>query len=323
MKSRIRTLVASLAMLVGASQAMAADPMRVGYIIGLEVVPFYVMQARAAEIEEELGFALEWVPFSRTSDQLNAFRSGQLDIVESGTSALAALQASGTELRVIRGFHNLSFKILTHDQSGIASVADLAGRQLGVASLVGTSYVGTAMALSINGVDPASEVQVTTGSPPNLIAALETRRLDAVTLWEPFITRAMASGNLVEVADIREVYEAHYGETFLQTAFAVTLETFEARREDLARFNAAVDAAIAFAIEAPEEANAIALAVGGEELGLDAEELAFAREGFADAWALGGLDEASIAAVQNSFDRMMELGLQEEAVDIASFWVAP
>lgn len=298
-------------------------PLRVGFIVGIESVPMYVMQARRAEVEAKLGFPIKWMPYLNTNDQLTAFRTGEMDIVEGGTSAFAQLHGAGTSLRVVRGYHNLAFKILVHKDTPFSGVKDLKGKKIGVASLSGTSYVGTAVVLRANGIDPKADAQVVTAAPTNLIASLETKRVDAVTLWDPYVTQALRSGNLKVVLDVRDVYRKNFKQEFLQTAFAVSAASLDANRERIKKFLAAMSEAIEFTIKEPAEANRLALAAGRETMKLTPEELQEARKSFEDVWVREELNLAMIAEIQGSFDRMQELGMFKQRVDVASFWGAP
>lgn len=307
----------------GAAKAQTGAPLRVGFIVGIESIPMYVMQARAAEVEARLGFPVRWMPYLNTGDQLNAFRTGAIDVVESGISALATLHIEGFPIRMIRGYHYVSFKLLAHKDSPISRIEDLRGRTVGVTSLAGTSYVATAVALRASGLDPRSDVQVITAAATNLIASLETRRLDAATLWDPFVSQAMRSGNLKVVLDLRDVYRRRFNENFMQTGVAVPAPAFEANRARLQRFNAELNAAIEFSIANPAEANALAAVNGRETLRLSAEEIAEARRSFEDAWVREEINPAMVREVQSSFERMQELGVFRQRVDVASFWVRP
>ncbi len=316
--------VVGCAMTVMAPQVVAqAAPLRVGFIVGIESVPMYVMQARRAELETRLGFPIKWMPYLNTNDQLTAFRTGEIDIVEGGTSAFAQLHAAGTPLRVVRGYHNLAFKILVHKDTPFSGIKDLKGKRIGVASLSGSSYVGTAVVLRANGIDPKADAQIITAAPTNLIASLETKRVDAITLWDPYVTQALRSGNLKVALDVRDVYRKNFKQDFLQTAFAVPAASLEANRERIRKFLAAMSEAIEFTIKEPDQANRMALSAGRETMKLSPEELQEARRSFEDVWVRQELNAPMIADIQGSFDRMQELGLFKQRVDVASFWGAP
>jgi ABC-type nitrate/sulfonate/bicarbonate transport system substrate-binding protein len=303
--------------------AQSNAPLRVGFIVGIESIPMYVMQARAAEIEARLGFPVRWMPYLNTGDQLNAFRTGAMDVVESGISALATLHMEGFPIRMVRGYHYVSFKLLAHKDSPIARIEDLRGRTVGVTSLAGTSYVATAVALRASGMDPRADVQVITAAATNLIASLETRRLDAATLWDPFVSQALRSGNLKVVLDLRDVYRRRFNENFMQTGVAVPAPAFEANRARIQRFLAELTAAIEFTVASPTEANALAATSGRETLRLTVEEIAEARRGFEDAWVREEIGPTMLTEVQSAFDRMQELGVFRQRVDVASFWTRP
>lgn len=297
-------------------------PLRLGYIVGIESVPMLALQAEAEATARAVGQPVEWMPFLNTSAQLNAFRAGQMEVVQSGVSALAQLHREALPIQVFRGWHHVSFKVLVHRDSPIRDLRGLRGRTLGVASLAGTSYVASAVALRAQGLDPRTDVTIAPAAPTNLIAALETRRMDAVTLWDPFVAQAMRSGNLRVIADLRQVYQDAFGEAFIQTGVAVAAPQMEPRRDRLRALTTVLTAAIDSAIADPERSNALAAEAGRTTLRLSREEITEARRGFEDAWVREAPNPAQVADTQKAFDRMREMGLFRDPVDVAAFWRA-
>ena len=83
--------------------------------------------------------------------------------------------------------------ILVRPDSGITEAADLKGKTVAVNTLDGIAELTTKISLENHGVDP-STVKLTELGFPNMLAALNEGRVDAVWEIEPFLTLGLQSG---------------------------------------------------------------------------------------------------------------------------------
>lgn len=116
---------------------------------------------------------------------------------------LGAIQAitGGAPIRLVGGPHvvfgdapqNTAHGLLTLPDSGISSVADLAGKKVGVHSLRSVHDFVLVAGLAKAGVDPkkVTFVEIPVG---NIAAAIHQKRVDAGVVHEPLLTMAVKTG---------------------------------------------------------------------------------------------------------------------------------
>ena len=89
--------------------------------------------------------------------------------------------------------------ILSRKGSPVSEPADLAGQTVAVNALKGVAEVGLKAALEKEGVDPNS-VKLLEVPFPEMPAALEARRVDAIWAPEPFLTQVLGQDGQVVLA---------------------------------------------------------------------------------------------------------------------------
>jgi ABC-type nitrate/sulfonate/bicarbonate transport system substrate-binding protein len=305
------------------AQTRPADRVRLGYVVDITSIPYMLAQERRDVARAQHNLDVEFVPYVRTADQMTAFRGGGIDVAEAGLTAAALLHKEGFALRVIRGWQLAAFKMLVKAGAPHQRIEDLRGRRVGVASLAGTSYVATAIGLRLRGIDPQRDVQIATAPPANLIAGLERGDLDAITLWEPFITPILWSKRYRVVADPVSIYEQAYGENFVQSGFVVSQSTYDQRRDVLRRFLRFQQEMLDATLRDPRTANEIAARRGKGTLDLTAVQLQMIRKEWGDRWVRGGLDDKQIQDASRYLQRVHELAIVRDRIDARDFWSAP
>ncbi|MBM3450105.1 MAG: ABC transporter substrate-binding protein [Armatimonadetes bacterium] len=323
---RAAAIAVGLVLLAAASpgaQPRPADRVRLGYVVDITSIPYMVGQEHRDVARAKYNLDVEYVPYVRTADQMTAFRGGGIDVAEAGLTAAALLHKEGFGLRVVRGWQLAAFKMLVRAGAPYQRIEDLRGRRVGVASLAGTSYVATAIGLRLRGLDPGKDVSIATAAPANLIAGLERGDLDAITLWEPFITPILWSKRYRVVADPVSVYEQTYGENFVQSGFIASQNTFEQRRDVLRRLNRFQQDMLEVTLREPKRANEIAARRGKGTLDLTAVQLQMIRKEWGDRWVRGGMDDKQIQDASRYLQRVHELQIVRDRIDARDFWAAP
>lgn len=140
-------------------------------------------------------------------------------------------------------------KLIVRRDSGISSPAGLAGHKIGIVSGSTSQYFLDSFLLT-HGIDPAL-VTTLPMQPDAMLDALQSRRVDGVSVWEPYgyrITGAMRSGVLLLPS------EGIYSVTFNLVAHR---RMVGGRDADLSRLLRAVEQAERFIQAQPERAKAI------------------------------------------------------------------
>jgi NitT/TauT family transport system substrate-binding protein len=143
------------------------------------------------------------------------------------------------------------FGVLTREDTGITSAADLAGADVAMGSILNLNYVAVASAVRKANVDPA-DVNFIEMPFPDMVGALMEGRVDAIAVPEPFRTIGIAAGAI----DINSAYAQTTPDMGVASFFTST-EYAAANPDIVERFAAATIEAQQYASEHPDEARAI------------------------------------------------------------------
>lgn len=199
-----KILIPALASLALASQAVAADPFKVGYLRVMDDAQAIV--AYEGKFYEKQGLDVQLVEFKSGTDLIKAIVGGQLDTGVLGFTNAASWSSRGADLKVVggaqRGFHAL----VVRENLDINDVADLKGHTLASqkeGSTADTVLKGVVLKdanltpddLTIMGVSPQVAVQSLVGE-----------RVDAAFLFEPQNSIAQLIAPVKQIYEIGEVW---------------------------------------------------------------------------------------------------------------------
>jgi NitT/TauT family transport system substrate-binding protein len=140
--------------------------------------------------------------------------------------------------------------ILSRKGSSIRKPADLAGKTVAVNALKGVAEVGLKAALDKEGVDPNS-IKLLEVPFPEMPAALERGRVDAIWAPEPFLTQVLAQGGNIVLAPYVPL-----GKYFPNGNYATTDRVIQENGDVVERFARAMNRSTKYAIDHPDEARA-------------------------------------------------------------------
>lgn len=143
---------------------------------------------------EQLGLELNLIKFQSGPAQFAALAGGQIDLAWGGMGAYSLAKANGQDLNFFTIFmdYNPLQALVVAKGSPVKTVKDLAGRK--IATVQGSDgHYGTLRTLQKHGVDPKS-AQLLFMAPAQQIAALDKGDVDAMYVWEPFITPLLEKG---------------------------------------------------------------------------------------------------------------------------------
>lgn len=150
----------------------------------------YLARARGYLAEE--GVALRLLPMSNGRDALQAMLDGRAGLANVATTPLAVNLAQEKPIKILATmFHSpATHAVLVRSAAGIADVAGLAGKRLGVS--VGTDgHYALALLLASHGVD-ITQLDLLDLPPAALLRALADGEVDAIATWEPWLSDAQA-----------------------------------------------------------------------------------------------------------------------------------
>ena len=198
--------------------------------------PFYAI--RALGLPEREGLEVEWLPSDTPGGTIGQVKAGAIDAQWGGPMrVLEDHDATGSRRLVC--FAEVvwrdPFYVIGRQSTPGFQVKDLARMRLGIVSEVPTPWYCLRSDLEDAGVDTA-RLQLTRNlTMPQQIAALAAGQLDAIQLFEPHASRALADGNAI-------LYAAASRGPTAYTAFITSRDAASKKRDEFAALTRATQA---------------------------------------------------------------------------------
>jgi NitT/TauT family transport system substrate-binding protein len=228
---------------------------KVGVIPILDVAPIYLGKEKG--FFSNRGMELTMETGQGGAAIVPGVVSGQFQFGFSNVTSLLIAQSRGLPLKVVANGVASTSKdkadysgVVTRDDS-IRTAADLAGRQIAVNTLknIGDSTIRASVRKA--GGDPSS-IKFTELAFPDMPAALEAGRVDAVWVVEPFLSATLAQGG--------RLVASNYVDTAPDLTVAVYFTSEQLLRDDpdlAKRFTEAMNESLAYADAHPDEARQV------------------------------------------------------------------
>ncbi|GAB3135525.1 ABC transporter substrate-binding protein [Amycolatopsis stemonae] len=202
-------LLAGCGALGGSSSEPSAPPgsvekpkIRVSMMSTIDTAPFWL--AKDGGYFQREGLDVSTTDAATGQASLTKLLGGEADIAYSSYTPFFVAQSKGTaDIRLVADASSAGPKstgVVALPSSGIRSVADLAGKRIGISAPNTIADTLTKSVLADNHVD-ASGVKWVPIPLPNTVSALKNGDIDAGFLTEPFITLASRTAGAVLVAD--------------------------------------------------------------------------------------------------------------------------
>ncbi len=199
-----RLLIPALAVFAIASQAVAAEKLKVGYLRVMDDAQ--AIAAYEGGFYKKHGLDVELVEFKSGTDLIKAIVGGQLDTGVLGFTNAVAWASKGADLKVVGGAQHGYHAIVVRDDTGIKNVAGLKGRTL--ASQAEGSTADTVLkgvVLKNAGLKP-DDLTIMGVSPQVAVQSLVGKRVDAAFLFEPQARIAQLIAPVKQIYEIGEVW---------------------------------------------------------------------------------------------------------------------
>ncbi|MDR2446095.1 MAG: ABC transporter substrate-binding protein [Treponema sp.] len=209
----------------------ASVPLRVGIMTDADSMP--IMLARDEGLFEKEGVAVELMVFSNPQERDAALQAGKIDGAVSDLLAAAFFTAGGFDVK-ITSLTDGRYGIAASSSSGVASIADLQGKKIGLSTNTIIQYTVDAQ-LKKAGIPSDSYEPVSIPRMPVRMEMLLNGQIDAASLPEPLLAAAVAQGaTLLSTTDTIGV------DAGIMLFLTKTLDT---RLEDIQKFYRAYTAA--------------------------------------------------------------------------------
>jgi NitT/TauT family transport system substrate-binding protein len=177
--------------------------LRVGTNLALGTATPYV--SRELGYFDDSAISMDLLEFSDGSALMEAFAADEMDIAFVGVAPVATWYARGVGLKIVAAANGGGHVLMTREDTGITSVADLAGKTVaepGIGTV--TDALLRDKILPSGGLTPDDITAVPGMKPADMASVLEvTREVDAMITWEPYAAQAEAAYD-----DIRVLYDS-------------------------------------------------------------------------------------------------------------------
>lgn len=214
---------ALLAALVSApAPAPAQAPLPVKLAIGGASCICYLPTVLANELGfyKEAGIELEMINFKGGAEALTAVLGGSADVVSGYYDHTIKLAAKGKMMQAIvvyDQFPGLVLVVAPKHTNDVNTVADLAGKNVGVSAPGSSTDFFLKYLLRKNGVDPQKTAVVGVGLGASAVAAMEKGELQAAVMLDPAVTQMKTKypdvrllADTRSAADTRAVFGGDY-----------------------------------------------------------------------------------------------------------------
>jgi sulfonate transport system substrate-binding protein len=312
----------ALSMAIGLGGAARADePLKLR--IGWAVVPAQLTSVlfQKPELLKHYGksYTVETVHFRGSSPQITALAAGELDLAALAFSsfALAIQNAHMEDIRAVSDLYQdaipgyYSNQMMVRPDGEIKGVADLKGKIVATNGIGGALDIAAQVFMHRKGLEPKRDYQIIEVEFPNMVPALEQKKVDMIEIGTPYSVVAVKQGKAKTLFDVGQAM----GPTQL-TLWAARTPFIAAHRAALIDFFEDVETMLHWYLDPKNRDEGIRIVA------------AFTKqppEDFAD-WLFTKNDfyrdpnaRPNLAALQSNVKDQKEVGLLNSDIDVAKY----
>ena len=194
------------------ARAQGVTKIRIGTHISISA---HLFMQKKPELLKNMGksYDVEWVRFSGSGDAMPALVAGKLDACLATPFPMAnAINQSRVPVTIVHQLLSFGFDGYYDDftvvraDSGINKVSDLKGKVFGINAVGGTVEQGMRIIAKKNGLNPDRDITFVEARPPFLATMVRDNKIQAATLFQPFLEEAMAKGDLKVLYKNSDIY---------------------------------------------------------------------------------------------------------------------
>lgn len=198
-------LPAALAAASLLSNAQAAEPLRIGYVLAMANAPVLIAEQKGYFKDEGLKVDIKALGDGPVIQQ--ALAAGELDVAYVGTPPVYQWYARGLKSVILAKVNYGQAAVLAGTETNIHTLKDLQGHKLaGVKKGSGMDVLLRGYVLQEHaGLNPDKDLDIIDLPPGNMNAALDRGIVDAAFSWEPFVSQALLRGSARLLLDVNQV----------------------------------------------------------------------------------------------------------------------
>jgi len=170
--------------------AVPAKTITIGVMPDVESIPFIIADKNGYFTKE--GVQVKIVPFKSAKDRDSALQSGQLDGVITDILAVVFANEGGINLKICSK-NDGNIELMAGKDSGINSIADLKGKNIGLSANTIMEY-STDRMLEAGQIKPEDVKKAAIPQMPTRLEMLQGAKVDAAILPEPLAGLAVKNG---------------------------------------------------------------------------------------------------------------------------------
>jgi NitT/TauT family transport system substrate-binding protein len=178
-----------------------------------------ILYAISSGLYKKVGIAVETDLVGSGAAAAAAVAGGSLDVGKTSAIGCIAMIAKGLPFTAIGALGHYDsarpvYALLVPSDSAIRVPKDLEGKTFASLSLFDQNSIATQMWLDAHGVD-RSTVKYVEIPPSAALAAMEQKRIDAATVYEPFLSAMLASGKARVIAYPMDAIAKRFPDTLM------------------------------------------------------------------------------------------------------------
>lgn len=177
----------------------------------------------AEHLDRANGFVIKPLFFTTTLDLANAIAHGDIDVAIIPAEFVAKLREHGANVTIIAVDFYQNQAIVVRGGENITSIEQLRGKRVAVFKPTGTYAMFRAYMEALYGIDPGKDFVLVNAPPPQIVQAFARGDVDAAVIWEPFVSKLVASYGgkiLVSYRELWQRWRGHVGENGVMIVYA-------------------------------------------------------------------------------------------------------
>lgn len=214
------------------SAAQPLPKVTVGSLASTASVAWFV--ADELKLGQKHGIDFELKIFQDPDQKDAGFAAGQFPVSTMAVDGGARLRGEGVPVSYIFGLVNSTNRIVVRKDFPGTTIGSLKGKKVGMPSKTGSMVVIYEQMAQAEGFKFLESTEVLTGPPPAIPQMIQDGKVDAVEIWEPFVSTLLATGEYKILVNPAEWYAAQYGDNFAFIS-VIARDEFLANDPDSAR----------------------------------------------------------------------------------------